>query len=64
MADNETKKKPRSKRRNYQRELADLRQFCEISIEIMEGFAAATGASFSDKIAAYREILAKIGESK
>lgn len=31
-----TEKKPRKPRRNFERELTDVKRYCEISIELME----------------------------
>ena len=53
----EKKKRTRGPRRNYEKELKDVMNFCEVSIEVLSGLG---DGSLSGKIEAYRSILSRI----
>ena len=61
----ETTKKPRSKRRNFEKELTDLRRYCEISIDLMTGVKESLTVGpaqdhMAGQIAAIKAVLAKM----
>ena len=55
------KKRTRAKRRNYQAELADLRQYCEISIEVLKEGTGPTTDIEKGKLVALENVLKRIG---
>ena len=53
-------KKPRAKRRNFERELTDLQRYCEISIEVLQSIANPSNEYMDGQIAALRAVLQRL----